>query len=174
MDEEKIREAHRRMFGGRPKGVRTTANPKKLREFLEWYRSEDPTKLSKRNMILYLKITEGQAEQWIQEINKIEMTDGVDKLPKFVAHLESQVYKPGASKGIQELYARVSGWLEDKSKMEITHKVDGSFYTKVALAALRRDREESIGVDALPQQPGVLRKKLRLPSGQGKTGDSKV
>ena len=169
MDEESVREAHPKMFGGQKKGVRTTASPKKLREFLEWYRSEDRAKLSKRNIILYLKITEGQAEQWIQEINKIEMTDGADKLPKFVAHLEAQVYKPNASKGIQELYARVSGWLEDKSKMEITHKVDGSFYTKIALDALERDRRERQGVDEVPQQPGILREDLRLPPGQGET-----
>ncbi len=169
MDEESVREAHRKMFGGQKKGVRTSASPKKLREFLEWYRSEDPTKLSKRNMILSLKITEGQAEQWIQEISKIEIIDGADKLPKFVAHLEAQVYKPNASKGIQELYARVSGWLEDKSKMEITHKVDGSFYTKVALEALERDRRERKGVDEVSQQPEILCDNLRLPPGQGET-----
>ena len=71
MDEESVREAHRKMFGGQKKGVRTTASPKKLREFLEWYRSDDRAKLPKRNIILYLKITEGQAEQWIQEIKSL-------------------------------------------------------------------------------------------------------
>lgn len=60
-----------------------------------------------------------------------------------------------------------TGQLVEDSKLEISF--DGSFYTKVALEALERDRREHQGVDEVPQQPGILRENLRLPSGQGET-----
>ena len=118
----------------------------------------------------------------IDEYRGIQRQDETDELnltsitPQEIANFKRLLYQIGIDKHStskdRELCGKMLGVLIEKSKTEITHKIDGSYLAREILEAKRELRDA--GMVEVPDEPRILPAELRLPSGQKQNGNNPI
>ena len=157
--------AGREVPGNRIRG----APARKFALFTAWFASKAPDKATPEQMCLDLHITPMTAQKWVRQIESGHTAIAGDEKQAYTAFLKELVYSGKAVAADRELYARIIGLLENKSKFPLLELLSHDI---IAAIILKADRDSNIRKQEMPERPDLLRSDLCLSAGQGEKADS--
>ena len=155
----------REVPGNRPRGIYA----KRFALFAQWFASDDPNKATPEQICVDLHVTPMIAQKWVREIESGKATIGGNEIQAYTAFLKDLVYTGNATSSDRELYAKIIGAFENKTKLEISGLLSHDIIAGIILKA---DRDGNIRKSEMPERPVLLRPELCPPSGQGEKADS--
>ena len=139
--------------------------------FTRWFSSDSADKVSPEQIMVDLHITPMTAQKWVRQIECGMTAVSPNEIEHYKSYLKNLVYSGNATSADRELYAKIIGAFENKSKIEISGLLSHDIIAGIILKA---DRDSAVRVQAMPERPDLLCDPSRLPSGQGKDSDGKV
>lgn len=135
---------------------------------LEWYFNPDGNKGTQKELAKELGVGKDTLIRWIKSFK--EQGNGGDEA-LFIAQVRTRAMEARSPASILELYARLKGYLVDKSEVKVEIGLSADEHTRRNLEAERELREfrETSGhrVEEVPEKPTLLPEPVLLHPNKG-------